>query len=231
MGHSLPTPLVKYTHTENSFCFRSSPDPSVNTLEKALVVDSPGSMSSYVCHLHPFPDGVASSPGLQSVSRALASRQKAEAAADLTTASATAAAASAAAAIALAGEAAAGDAGEAASSIEVWQAAERLVEASVGEGGFASRSAGSLLASLSRLRGALHRCSNGGGGGVGAWEAISSGPKGVALARAAVGAVVRICRSERPAAVHLEASRLAGEVRRRRFSGGGGGVGGRGGGG
>ena len=187
--------------------------------EKTLIVDSAASMTSYICRLQPFPDGVASSTGLQVVSRAVASRQKAEA-------DASAVAPSAAARTATTEEAAR-DAGEAASAVEVWQAAERLVEGGVGEGGSSSRSAGSLLASLSRLRGALRRRTNGGsvdggggvggwggggGGGGGAWEAMSTGPKGVALARAAVGVVVRICRSERPAAVHLEASRLAGEV-------------------
>ncbi|CAN0085509.1 unnamed protein product, partial [Laminaria digitata] len=102
-------------------------------LLKTLVVDSPTTMTSYVCGLHPFPDGVmaSSSTGLQAVSRAVASRLKVEADADAALASAVAPSAAARAATK---EAAARDAHEAASAVEVWQAAERLVEGSVGEG-------------------------------------------------------------------------------------------------
>lgn len=191
-------------------------------LLKALVVDSPSSMSSHVSRLHPFPDkSVCPSTGFQAVSLDLATRKESEGAGS---------SASAATATTVAGKASSGNGKAAAAAVEVWQAAERLVEGTAGESGvsssLSSRTAGSLLANLSHLRSALRRYTalgssgvgGGGGGGVdvgcrgGAWEAMSAGPKGEVLARAAVGAVVRVCRSERPPAVHLEAARLAGEI-------------------
>lgn len=185
-------------------------------------MDPPSWMSPFVCRLHPFPDGVvsSSSTGLEDIARALAARNASEATATTTAATATA---STTDTNTPGGEAAAAMWG----ATEVWQAAERLVEGSAGEGASSSRTAASLLAGLSHLRAALRRCTSGGGSGggidgtggggrvCGAWEALSAGPKGAVLARAAVGAVVLACRSERPAAVHLEATRLAGEVRSR----------------
>ena len=188
-------------------------------------------MFPFVARLHPFTNGAAAaSADLETLSRALAARARGSTA-DASTPP---------------GRGASADAGEmnramdADGAAEVWQAAERLVDASACEGALSSsssspssstsspsRTAGSLLASLSHMRGALRRCTNGGNNSSssssdrdsskirGAWEVMSSGPKGVALARAAVGAVVRICRSERPADVHLEAARLAGEVSHR----------------
>lgn len=138
-------------------------------------MDSPGPMTLYICRLHPFPDGVASSTGLQVISRAVASRKKEEAAIDAALVSVTAPSAAARAATA---EEAAREAGEAAGAVEVWQAAERLVEASAGEGGSSSRSLGSLLASLSRLRGALRRCTSGGSIGIGSGGGGSGGGSG-----------------------------------------------------
>lgn len=168
-------------------------------------------MYSFISRLHPFPDGIASSTGLKSISRALAARKKSSEAGEKTPAATTGTAA-----------------GEPEAAEEVWQAAEILVEASRGEGLSSSRTAGSLLASLSHLRGALRRHTvggssgndggGGGGGAKGAWEVMSAGPKGPVLARAATGAVVRVCRSEWPTAVHLEATRLAGEVHNSYYS-------------
>eukprot|EP00903_Cladosiphon_okamuranus_P016144 g14899.t1 len=188
-------------------------------LLRALVVDSPASMSGYVSRLHPFPDEPgSSSPGLRAVSLALATRKELEGVTSAVNAAATTSASEGSATIAKA-------------AAEVWQTAERLVEGTSGEGwassssSSSSRTAGSLIANLAHLRAALRRYTtlrgggrgggSGGSGGArhaGAWEAMSAGPQGVVLARAAVGAVVRICRSERPPAVHLEATRLAGEI-------------------
>ena len=177
-------------------------------LLRALVVDSPASMSGVVSRLHPFPDESGSySTGLREISRALATRKELEGLNSAASAAATTAATSKGNAPAVA--------------VDVWQAAERLVESTSGEGGgssssaCSSRAAGSLLANLAHLRAALRRYTTFRGGGArhgGAWEAMSAGPQGGVLARAAVGAVVRICRSERPPAVHLEATRLAGEI-------------------
>lgn len=224
-GRSAAGPTMPCTASTSNALFRSphtkkQPPPCPVRSERntthlqALVMDYPASMSSYVSRLHPFPEeATVSSPRLRAISGALMAAKRSEAAGAAVTAgrhpSVT---------IAIG---AANDGGPAAASIttdaratEVWQAAERLAEGTMGEGSSPSRAAGSLLASLSNLRGALLRYTMGGGGGVsgGAWEAMSAGPKGAALARAAVGAVVRVCRSEQPSAVHLEAARLAGEV-------------------
>ncbi|CAM9861147.1 unnamed protein product, partial [Ectocarpus sp. 8 AP-2014] len=164
-------------------------------LLKSLVVDSPASMTGHVSRLHPFPDESSSSPGLQAVSRALATRKELEALSSPANAASSSSSTTASTPAAVA-------------AAEVWQAAERLVEGTAGEGGASSstssscRTAGSLLANLSHLRAALRRYTgssggSGSGGGAcqgGAWEAMSAGPRG------------------RPPAVHLEATRLAGEI-------------------
>lgn len=197
---------------------------------KALVADSPASMSSFVARLHPFPDEATAFVDLETLSHALTEARR----------SVIDAAIPRGRRISTGGGDADPTVTDADRAGEVWQAAERLIDASSGEGisplspslssspssssssSTPSRTAGSLLASLSNMRRALRRCTGGGknfdSDGVskvrGAWEVMSSGPKGAMLARAAVGAVVRICRSERPVDVLVEASRLAGEVRK-----------------
>lgn len=180
------------------------------------MVDAPSSMTPAIARVHPFPEHVTLA-GLDTVSRALETRRKLHLAAASTSSGAST----------KGGDA---SASEADPRDEVWRAAERLIQG-MGDGTASYRSPGSLLASLLHLRSALRRHeeaqvgdSSGEGRQVGhsrtggpasahgAWEVMSSGPKGATLARAAVGAVVRLCRSERAAVVHLEATRLAGEV-------------------
>ncbi|CAN0245138.1 unnamed protein product [Ectocarpus fasciculatus] len=137
-------------------------------LLKSLVVDSPASMTGHVSRLHPFPDESSSSPGLKAVSRALATRKELEAFNSPASAASSSTAAPTPAAVAA----------------EVWQAAERLVEGTAGEGGALSssssscRTVGSLLANLSHLRAALRRytgSSGGSGGGSGGGGACQGG--------------------------------------------------------